>query len=118
MLATILAMSMQATAPPVPLIPSFFTGEALYRICRQPNGGQCSMYVAGVLDGLFYARSRGGPPLCPSRMNNREAADDVVQYLADNPEMRTRAASAVIRRALAARLDCAVEDRDEPAPLS
>src|SRR5688572_23202969 len=59
--ALLLLFGAQAAAQP-PLIPAFFTGEKLYRICNRPNGGQCSMYVAGVLDGLFYARSRGGPP--------------------------------------------------------
>ncbi len=112
-LGMMLAASIQASAEPAPLIPSFFTGEALYRICTEPNGGQCSMYVAGVLDGMFYARSRGGPPLCPSRMNNREVADQVIDYLRANPDMRERAASAVVRRALADRLDCETEDEEE-----
>lgn len=117
MIGFFLALSAQAATEPVPLIPSFFTGEALYEICRQPNGGQCSMYVAGVLDGMFYARSRGGPDLCPSRMNNREAADTVTRYLATNPGMRDRAASVVVRHALADRLDCGAEDREALTPL-
>lgn len=103
-----------AEAPAVPLIPSFFTAEALYEICRRPNGGQCSMYVAGALDGMFYARSRGGPPLCPERMNNREAADRVLDYLENNPELRDRAAAVAVRQALAPLLDCGREEEDLP----
>jgi hypothetical protein len=99
-------------ATDLPMIPAFFRGEAIYQICQQPNRGQCSMYVAGVLDGMFYARSRGGPRLCPSAMNNREAADIVIAYLEENPEMRSRAASAVVRSALADRLACNSEEAE------
>jgi hypothetical protein len=111
MLPMILFLSAQAGAQPAPLIPTFFTGEALYDICRRPNGGQCSMYVAGVLDGLFYARSRGGEPLCPSPMTNREAAELVVSYLETHRHLRRHAASVSVREALAERLDCGREDR-------
>src|SRR3546814_2170797 len=37
-----------------PLIPAFFTAQTLYDICKRPNAGQCSMYVAGKLDGVFF----------------------------------------------------------------
>jgi len=107
MLAMLMMISAQAGAePPAPMIPTFFTGEALYEICRRPNAGQCSMYVAGVLDGLFYARSRDGEPLCPAPMTNREAADLVVRYLAANAGVRRHAASVGVREALADRLEC------------
>jgi hypothetical protein len=106
MLPMLLFLSAQAGAQPAPLIPTFFTGETLYDICRRPNGGQCSMYVAGVLDGMFYARSRGGQPLCPSPMTNREAADIVLTYLEANRALRRHAASVSVRDALAERLDC------------
>ena len=108
--ALLLMLGAQAAAQP-PLIPAFFTGESLYRICNRPNGGQCSMYVAGVLDGLFYAQSRGGPPtVCPAPINNRQAAEIVTDYLERHPDMLTRAAALGVRQALAERLDC----REDP----
>lgn len=104
--AFLLLIGLQAAAEP-PLIPAFFTGEALYAICSRPNGGQCSMYVAGVLDGLFYARSRGGAPLlCPAPINNRQAAQLVTTYLAEDPDRRSRAAALLVREALADQLAC------------
>ena len=104
--ALLLLFSAQA-ASQAPMIPAFFTGESLYRICNRPNGGQCSMYVAGVLDGLFYARSRGAPPtLCPAPINNREAAEIVTDYLQRHPDMLPRAAALGVRQALAERLSC------------
>ena len=110
MLATLLLLGLQTQAEPeAPLIPAFFTGQSLYDICSRPNSGQCSMYVAGVLDGLFYARSRNqaaAPAICPAPLNNQEAATLVTRYLTDNPEMRRRAAAVNVRVALAERLDC------------
>lgn len=104
--ALLLATAMQAQAAP-PMIPAFFTGESLHQICRRPNSGQCSMYVAGVLDGLFYARSRGGgPALCSRPITNQEAAAVVTDFLGRNPEMRPHAAAVGVREALAERLDC------------
>ena len=104
--ALLFLFGMQAAAQP-PLIPAFFTGESLYRICSRPNGGQCSMYVAGVLDGIFYARSRGaGPSICPASINNREAAELVTDYLERHPDMLPRAAALGVRQALAQRLEC------------
>lgn len=102
----LLLMATQAQAQ-APLIPAFFTGGQLSEICSRPNGGQCSMYVAGVVDGLFYARSRAGTPaLCPSQLNNREAAEVVAHYLVDRPDRHDSAAALVVREALAGRLDC------------
>lgn len=110
--ALLFLLGMQAAAQP-PLIPAFFTGESLYRICSRPNGGQCSMYVAGVLDGLFYARSRGSPEiLCPAPINNRQAAEIVTEYLEAHPDMLPRAAALGVRQALADRLDCREDDRE------
>lgn len=104
--AVLLLLAAQASAPP-PLIPAFFNGERLYEICSRPNAGQCSMYVAGVLDGLFYARSRGGMPvLCPTEMNNQEATQIVVDYLAEQPQRQARAAAFVVRQALTDQLSC------------
>jgi hypothetical protein len=111
--ALLFLLGLQA-AGEAPLIPAFFTGESLNRICSRPNGGQCSMYVAGVLDGLFYARSRGAEPsLCPAPINNREAAELVTVYLQRNPDMRPRAAAVVVRQALAERLECRGEPEAE-----
>ncbi len=109
--AIILLLALQTPAEP-PLIPAFFTAEGLHEICRRPNAGQCSMYVAGVLDGLFYASSRSNAPeLCPKPINNREAAALVGEFLASNPEMRPRAAALAVREALSERLGC-----DGPSP--
>ena len=90
-----------------PMIPAFFTGERLYEICSRPNAGQCSMYVAGVLDGVFLTRSKfGGLALCPQPMNNRDAATAVVGLLASKPELRPHAAAVAVREALSGKLDC------------
>lgn len=106
-----LLLAVQAEPQP-PLIPAFFTGATLHEICSRPNAGQCSMYVAGVLDGLFYARSRdGSPDFCPAPMNNQEAADLVTTFLAERRDMHPRAAALVVREALADRLSC--EDRSQ-----
>ena len=102
----LLLLAAQASAEP-PLIPAFFTGERLHEICGRPNAGQCSMYVAGVIDGLFYARSRaGGPELCPARISNQDAADVVTAFLAERTDRHPRAAAFVVREALANRLEC------------
>jgi hypothetical protein len=110
-----LLLSSQAAAPP--LIPSFFTGASLYDICRRPNAGQCSMYVAGVLDGIFFASSQGGDPkLCPARITNRAAAEIATRYLEENPGMRERAAAVGVTQALATSLSCEREtERQETA---
>jgi hypothetical protein len=115
MLATLLLLALQnQTEPEAPLIPAFFTGQALYDICNRPNSGQCSMYVAGVLDGLFYAGSKeGGQSLCASRINNREAADIVTRYLTQNPQMRARAAAVGVEQALSTRLQCRTQAGSE-----
>jgi hypothetical protein len=113
MTATVLylLLGLQVAAE-APMIPAFFTGESLHRICSRPNGGQCSMYVAGVLDGIFYARPRRADPyLCPAPINNREAAEIVTRYLERHPDMRSRAASVIVRQALSQRLDCDDETR-------
>lgn len=99
------AAAVQPTKPP--LIPSFFTGGALYEICRKPNPGHCSMYVAGVLDGLFYADAeRGSQRLCRAALNNVEAAALVTRRLEEDPEIRARAAAVAVEIALEERLPC------------
>ncbi len=122
-LLLLIAAQARTQAPPAPpppnppLIPAFFTGQRLYDICGQSQAGLCSMYVAGVLDGLFYAESRGTQPsLCRAPINNREAAELVVRYLERNPQIRSRAAAVGVERAVSERLSCAPppEEVDEP----
>lgn len=123
MLPLLLLAAAQAQAPvpaaPAnpPLIPAFFTGQRLYDICSRSQSGLCSMYVAGVLDGLFYAESKGTQPsLCRAPINNREAADLVTRYLGQNPQIRTRAAAVGVERALADRLPCETAPPDDDTP--
>jgi hypothetical protein len=109
-----LAMASSQAADP-PLIPSFFTGEALHDICRQQSSaGQCSMYVAGVLDGIFLSDAETGrATICPAKLTNQDAAGEVVRFLTDNPGERHKAASVIVRRALEPRLQCPATERDE-----
>lgn len=105
----LIGLMLAAAAPAVeaPLIPAFFTGERLYSICTRPNHGTCSMYVAGVLDGIFLTRSKlGAAALCPAKINNREAGAIVLDYLENHPDLREHAAAVVVRKAMAEKLDC------------
>lgn len=104
---------MAQTTSPVPLIPSFFTAQALFDICSRPNAGQCSMYITGTVDGMFLLEAaRGRESFCLPQMTNREAADAVVEYLDGNPEVRRKAASAAIYEALTESFPC---PESEPA---
>ncbi|PWG03469.1 Rap1a/Tai family immunity protein [Sphingosinicella humi] len=104
---------MAQAASPVPLIPSFFTAQALFDICSRPNAGQCSMYITGTVDGMFLLEAaRGRESFCLPQMTNREAADAVVEYLDGNPEVRRKAASAAIYEALTESFPC---PESEPA---
>jgi hypothetical protein len=88
-------------------IPAFFTGQGILEICDRENWGQCSMYVSGVIDGLFLAKNRPDETsLCRARLTNREAADRVTEYLRENPDMQPVAASVSVKAALADRLSC------------
>ena len=90
-----------------PMVPAFFNADTIRAICKEKSDAKCLMYVAGVLDGVFYVRFNDGVVrLCPSLMNNREAANLVVEYLDDNPGERSRAAAAVIRKAVAGHIEC------------
>ncbi len=89
-----------------PLIPAFFTGERLYEICSRPNGGQCSMYVAGVVDGVFHSETGEARTLCSGDMTNREAAKVVTEYLRENPDIRQHAAAVAVELALKPHLGC------------
>lgn len=97
-----------APAPEPPLIPTFFTGERLYELCRQSQPGFCSMYVVGVLDGIFLSDQQNGRrTTCPTSLTNREAARIVTDYLGRNAAIRPRAASVGITRAMVERFPCA-----------
>lgn len=110
---TILALALVQTAPApesVPLIPSFFTAQALFDICNRPNAGQCSMYITGTIDGMFLLEAeQGRERFCLPQMTNRDAADAVVDYLKDNADVRGKAASAAIFEALTETFPCATE---------
>ena len=115
-LAIILSVAMASSQPAdPPLIPSFFTGEALHDICRQqPSAGQCSMYVVGVLDGIFLSDAEtGNATICPAKLTNQDAAGEVARFLTDNPSERHKAASVIVRLALEPRLRCPSPELDE-----
>ena len=106
----VLGLAMAQPAPPpaaVPLIPSFFTAGTIYEICTRPNAGQCSMYVAGALDGMFLVEAeRDAPSFCLPKMTNQKAAELVVDYLEDNPAARNKAAAAAIYEVFEASFPC------------
>jgi hypothetical protein len=74
------------------------------------------MYVAGVLDGLFFAKFSDAPPLCRAKLTNREAAEIVTRFLKENPAAHSAAASAAVRTALAGPLGCDKAPADSPDP--
>jgi len=87
--------------------PAFFTGERLFEICSRTNYGQCSMYVAGVVDGIFFADGENGSQsLCRGKLTNQEAAKLVVDVLAADNSLRLLSAAAAVRAALADTLRC------------
>lgn len=105
LLAIFATAAAQDEAPPT--IPAFFTGERLFEICSRPNAGQCSMYVAGVVDGVFHVETRDpARTLCAGRMNNRDAARIVTDYLRDHPEIREHAAAVAVELALRPKIGC------------
>ena len=88
-------------------IPAFFSGNQLFEICSNPNYGQCSMYVAGVIDGIFFADGEGGrQSLCRGEINNQAAAELVLHRLSDDEALRALLAAAAVRAAIADRLSC------------
>ena len=108
MLSSLLLLGAAAQAPAeAPLIPAFFTAETLYDICTRPNHGQCSMYVAGVIDGVFLIESRADEPtICRAPITNQKAAELVTAYLAAHPERRAESAASAVKRAVADALPC------------
>jgi hypothetical protein len=104
-----LAMAQQAS--PMPLIPSFFTAQALFDICNRPNAGQCSMYITGTLDGMFLLEAeQGRESFCLPQMTNQDAAGAVVEYLEAHPDVRGKAASAAIYEAVTETFPCSPEE--------
>lgn len=88
-------------------IPAFFSGNQLFEICSSPNYGQCSMYVAGVIDGIFFADGEGGrQSLCRGEITNQGAAELVLHKLSDDEALRSLSAAAAVRAAIADRLSC------------
>lgn len=88
-------------------IPAFFAGERLYEICNRTNYGQCSMYVAGVVDGIFYADGENGSQsLCRGKLTNQDAAKLVLDKLATDTALRALSAAAAVKAALADTLSC------------
>lgn len=116
-----LALS-QATLPtpePPPLIPAFFTAQTLFDICKRPNAGQCSMYVAGMLDGVFFMdAARESRSFCLPPTTNREVSDAVVDYLEAHPDVREKAAAAVIHEAVAQMYPCAAPQEPEQETIA
>lgn len=107
-------------APDTPLIPAFFTGERLLEICTQQSAGFCSMYVAGVADGIFHSETGDQRSLCRGDLTNREARKIVSDYLRDNPEVRPYAAAVAVQTALEPFIGCSdnvgpssIADRNE-----
>jgi hypothetical protein len=92
-----------------PLIPAFFTGERLLEICTQQNVALCSMYVAGVTDGIFHAETGDQRTLCTGDLTNRDARKIVTDYLRDNPEVRVHAAAVAVELALKPLIGCKEE---------
>lgn len=106
----IAALLLLASAPDTAredVIPAFFTAGRLYEICSRPNDGKCSMYVAGVLDGVFHAQAGVKPSLCGGyEIDTREAAEVVVDFLRRRPELHDKAAAVTVDLALRERLAC------------
>jgi len=108
-LSSLLLLGAAAQAPvEPPLIPAFFTAQTLYEICTRPNHGQCSMYVAGVIDGVFLIEARTGEAtICRAAITNQKAAELVTAYLEAHPERRAESAASAVKSAVADALPCA-----------
>jgi len=105
--ATFLAAAPGNAAERTREIPAFFSGNQLFEICSNPNYGQCSMYVAGVIDGIFLADGEGGKQsLCRGEITNQGAAELVLHKLSDDEALRSLSAAAAVRAAIADRLSC------------
>lgn len=96
-----------------PLIPAFFTGARLLDICMGPDPGQCSMYVAGVADGIFHSETGKRRTLCSGDLNNRDARKIVTDYLFEHPAVREHAAAVAVELALKPLIGC--DGQTEPS---
>lgn len=102
--------------PPIPKAgmagtPAFFSGERLLEICRRQNYGQCSMYVAGVVDGMFFVDGENGSQsLCRAQMTNRRAARLVTRLLEEDGALRGLSAAAAVQAAMASPLGCTSDE--------
>ncbi|KKW90535.1 Rap1a/Tai family immunity protein [Sphingobium chungbukense] len=106
--ALLLPLSPARATAPLKEIPAFFSGERLFEICSHPNYGQCSMYVAGVIDGIFYADGEDGRQgLCRMEMTNQGAAELVLSRLESDEALRGLSAAAAVHAAVADSLSCA-----------
>src|SRR3546814_19838231 len=78
-----------------PLIPAFFTAQTLYDICKRPNAGQWSMYVAGTLDGVFFlVAAQESRSVCLPTTTNRQCAEAVDGYLETTHDVPEKGAHA------------------------
>ncbi|WP_323810775.1 Rap1a/Tai family immunity protein [Sphingobium baderi] len=108
--ALLLPLSAAGATETLKDVPAFFSGERLFEICSLPNYGQCSMYVAGVIDGIFHADGEGGRQrLCRTGITNQGAAELVLNRLASDEALRGLSAAAAVQAAVADRLSCASE---------
>lgn len=104
----LLPISPAGATGPLKDVPAFFSGERLFEICSHPNYGQCSMYVAGVIDGIFHADGEGGRQgLCRTEITNQGAAELVLNRLAADEALRGLSAAAAVQAAVADSLSCA-----------
>lgn len=104
LIALALAQAVAAASP----VPAFFTGQRLLEICDpDPLPWRCSMYVSGVVDGIFMQEAMtGSATLCVARLTNRRAGELVRDFLRSNPGYAELAAASAVRAAVAHRLDC------------
>lgn len=87
----------------------------MLEICIGPDPGQCSMYVAGVADGIFHSETGGPRTLCSGDLNNRDARKVVTDYLLEHPEIRGHAAATVVELALKPLIGCDVQSEPNAA---
>lgn len=108
-LALVLAVAAaQPESSEAPQIPAFFTAGALLEICREsPPRWRCSMYVAGVIDGIFLSETEARQTtLCRAPLTNRRAGIMVRDFLLAHPEYHPLSAATAVRAAMRERLGC------------
>jgi hypothetical protein len=113
MIGVLTLFAAAAVQPEDKVIPAFFTGERFLEICSESDAGQCWMYVAGVLDGIFHAESSHETQSICGGKRLRKAAEIVVQFLRERPELQRKAAAVIVEMALRSRLPCSDDDADQ-----